>query len=377
MLRDQLARLEVSVDSGSAALAIEQSSAGELENRRRSEWTRLRRIESQGNVLSELQKRFVLLHEQYSSDLRRLDAITEAGVRLGQMEEERCPVCGAPAEHHESEHQKDRAAPADVAQACKAEAEKTSKLLEDLQTTIASNAAEVARLDIERIARQTELETTGSELKTLLQPRLQIAIQELREIQTLRDACRRGVELLDRADELEGLLTEANAPRKQERADGPSATVSSGDAEQFSKDVEALLRSWHFPNIDRVTFSDIEQDIVISGRPRGSHGKGVRAITRAAFNLALLRLCVRDERPFPGIVLIDSPLVVYREPDTDEGSFPHDVKDAFYRSVAADFTESQVIILENDEPPSDLAASANCISFTGTSLGRRGFIPAG
>ncbi len=374
-VRDQLARLDAAFDAASADLAVEQSSAASLEERRRSAWTRLRQSESRADVLSELQKRFELLQEQYSSDLRRLEATTEAGVRLGQMKEERCPVCGAPAEHHESEHQQERAAPADVAQACKAEAAKTTKLLQDLQTTLASNAAEVERLGVERSARQGELEATGTELTTLLQPRLQVAVQKVRESQAARDACRRGLELLERAQELEGLLAEANAPRKKERADGPSSVVSTGEAEQFSKDVEALLRSWHFPNLDRVTFSEDDQDIVISSRPRGSHGKGVRAITRAAFNLALLRLCAREGRPFPGVVLIDSPLVVYREPDTDEGAFPHDVKDAFYGALAGGFNDVQVIILENDDPPESVGESANVVAFTGTNQGRRGFIP--
>lgn len=376
-VRDQLARLDAASETASTELAAEQKSAAAVEERRRSAWTRLRHAESRADVLSELQKRFELLEEQYSSDLRRLEAITEAGVRLGQMKEERCPVCGAPAEHHESEHQQDRAAPADVAQACRAESAKTMKLLWDLQTTLASNAAEVERLGVERSARQAELEATGAELKTLLQPRIQVAVQQLRDSHNRRDTCRRGLELLVRAQELEGLLAEASAPRKKERSDGPASTVSSGETEQFSKDVEELLRSWHFPNLDRVTFSEDDQDIVISGRPRGSHGKGVRAITHAAFNLALLRLCIREKRPFPGMVLIDSPLVVYREPDTDEGAFPHDVKDAFYRSVAADFSDGQVIILENDEPPSDLRSLANCISFTGTGLRRSGFLPSG
>lgn len=373
--RDQLARLETALETASSELAVEQSSAEIVEERRRGAWTHLRQVESRADVLSELQKRFALLQEQYSSDLRRLDAISEAGFRLGQMKEERCPVCGAPAEHHESEHQQERSAPADVAQACKAEAEKTMKLLRDLQTTLASNAAEVERLGVEQSTRQTELEATSTELKTLLQPRLQVAVQKFRDIQARRDACRRGLDLLERAQELEGLLAEATAHPKKERADGTSSTVSSGEAEQFSKDVEALLRSWHLPNLDRVTFSEDDQDIVISGRPRGSHGKGIRAVTRAAFNLALLRLCARDARPFPCMVLIDSPLVVYREPDTDEGAFPHDVKDAFYRSLSADFSDTQVIILENDAPPLDLHISANIIIFTGTDLGRKGFIP--
>lgn len=374
-VRSQLAKLDASFEAASAELAVEQKSAAALEEKRRAAWTRLRQAESRADVLSELQKRFALLKEQYSSDLRRLQAITEAGVRLGQMKEERCPVCGAPAEHHESKHQQERAAPGDVAQACRAEATKTKRLLQDLQTTLASNAAEVERLSVERGVLQTELEATGTELKTLLQPRLQFAVTKARDSQALRDTCRRGLELLERAQELEGLLAEANAPRRKERAEGPSPTVSAGDAEQFSKDVEALLRSWHFPNLDRVTFSEDDQDIVISGRPRGSHGKGVRAITRAAFNLALLRLCAREARPFPGIVLIDSPLVVYREPDTDEGAFPHDVKEAFYEAVAASFKDVQVIILENDEPPDSVRASANVVAFSGTNQGRRGFIP--
>ncbi|MNR59406.1 hypothetical protein D3C85_1806600 [compost metagenome] len=79
--------------------------------------------------------------------------------------------------------------------------------------------------------------------------------------------------------------------------------------------------------------------------------------------------------PHPGFVLIDSPLVVYREPDTNEGGFSHDVKDAFYRSIAEDLHSAQVIIFENEDPPVDLDNKATVIKFTGTSHGRQGFIP--
>ncbi len=374
-VRDKLARLEAEIEAATAELAVEQQSATALEERRRWTWTRLRQVESRADVLSELQKRFELLKEQYLSDLRRLEAIAEAGCRLGQMREERCPICGALAQHHEPIHQQERTALGDVAQACKAEAKKTTKLLRDLQSTLASNAAEVQRLGLERSAQLAELEATNAELKNLLRPRLQDAIQKLSESQSARDACRRSLELFERSQELDGLLVEASAPRKKERAEGPSATVSTAEAEQFSKDVEARLRAWHFPSLERVTFSEDDHDVVISGRPRRSHGKGVRAITRAAFNLALLQLCTRDGRPFPGLVLLDSPLVVYREPDTDEGGFPRDVKDAFYRDVAATFADAQVIILENDDPPDNIRFSANVVTFTGTNQERRGFIP--
>jgi len=46
------------------------------------------------------------------------------------------------------------------------------------------------------------------------------------------------------------------------------------------------------------------------------------------------------------------------------------------RSVAADFRDARVIIMENDDPPADVDASANIITFTGTDQDRAGFIPS-
>jgi hypothetical protein len=186
---------------------------------------------------------------------------------------------------------------------------------------------------------------------------------------------RRAIELQGRVSELQSLSASLGLSVPGNNVELGSARVRSDEAEAFSQEVESLLRSWHFPGLDRVTFSEGDQDIVISGRARASHGKGVRAIAHAAFNLALLRFCLKEEMPHPGFVLIDSPLVVYREPDTDEGGFSHDVKDAFYWSIAEDFHASQVIIFENEDPPSELSGDANIIRFTGTSHGRQGFIP--
>ena len=109
--------IEEQAEQAERVLAAEQQSATALEERRRVAWTKLRRSESRTAALTELQQRFALLHEQYVSDLRRLESIAEAGTRLGQMSEERCPVCGAPSEHQEHEHRQAEANPVDVAQA--------------------------------------------------------------------------------------------------------------------------------------------------------------------------------------------------------------------------------------------------------------------
>lgn len=371
----QLAQIETMFEAAKNELAVEQQNAAQLEGKRRAELASLRQLESRSGVLRELQRRFVLLEQQYLSDLRRLESIAEAGARLGQMNEDRCPVCGAPAEHQEHEHRKSEAAPEDVAQACLAEAEKIKLLISDLHLTRADNDREIARLDELSTQAKDRVRAVATELAEMLKPRVEIALLRLRESQTSRDTYRRALELHSRVNELQGLLADLGLATIGKGPELESARVRSDEAEAFCREVENLLRAWHFPGLERVTFSEGDQDIVISGRTRASHGKGVRAIAHAAFNLALLKLCLKDERPHPGFVLIDSPLVVYREPDTDEGGFSHDVKEAFYRSIAEDFRASQVIVFENEDPPSDLGSDANIIRFTGASHGRQGFIP--
>ena len=375
--RDRLTQIEASIQTALVERVAAQASVVPLEAKRSTAWTTLRTAESRLAVLSELQTRFDLLQEQYASDLRRLETIAEAGVRLGQLREERCPVCGALAEHHDRAHHHAEAAPADVSQACKAEAAKTARLLQDLQSTRAATTAEVEQLRRTRDTRQGELNAVSAELKALMEQHVDVAS---RKVDDLR-AARRDQSKSGRAPR--ACAGAGGTPRRGQRAqtkkktDVAGAAVSTGQADPFSKEVEALLKAWHFPDLDRVSFSENDQDVVISGRARKSHGKGVRAITRAAFNLALLRLCVEDERPFPNFVLIDSPLLVYEEPDADESSFPQDVKKHFWESVKTSFAEAQVIIIENSKqlPGDESIDGVNAVLFTGNDQGRRGFIP--
>jgi hypothetical protein len=115
--------------------------------------------------------------------------------------------------------------------------------------------------------------------------------------------------------------------------------------EEFARTVEQLLRAWSFPELSRVTYDTTEEDIVISGKARKDNGQGYRAITYAAFMVGVLQETNRKGLPYPGFVLMDSPLLTYREPDEhiDEG-----VKDAFYRNLATSIGNAQVIILRGD-----------------------------
>jgi len=378
---DRLSRIETSIEAAFAERDAAQGRLLPLQKRHREIWSALRMAESKHAVLLELLTRFDLLHGQYLSDLRRLSAISEAALRLGQLKEERCPMCGALAEYHDETHLEAGIALGGVSWACKAEAGKTFRLLRDLLTTRSATAAKVEQLQMTRDRHQNELNDISAELKVLIAQHVDVAIRKVDELRTRAENCRRSIELLERIKELESLRENARKSekgKKRKKGEFPDAAVTTEQAEAFSKKVEALLKEWHFPGADRVSFREKDQDIVISGRARKSHGKGVLAITRASFNLALLRLCMEDERPFPNFVIIDSPLLVYEQPDVDESSFPLDVKRHFWTSLKESFVDAQVIIIENSKQVvgSDTLGDVNVVLFSGNDQGRRGFIPS-
>jgi len=375
-LRDQLGRLEATYEDANARLSTLGASVDEVETRRRDSWTRLRRIESRLEVLRGLSERFALLREQYSSDLQRLDAITEAGSRLDDLGVERCPVCGAHPDHHDAEHRSERADPGTVATASNAEAVRIRSLMSDLDTTRSEVASEPVQLTTER----AELQGVVSDLASTLAPSLRPQAPELTEVlqstRDERDRVRRALELFRQLEEVEAIAEGFETLTAGSKAES-SPEMSAADLEAFALEAEERLRAWNFPDLGRVTFSEEDWDIVISGRRRISHGKGVRAVTHAGFTTAILAYCERRQLPHPGFVAMDSPLVVYREPDATDPEFTADVKGAFYRDLAESFSDSQVLVLENEEPPEYLCESGSitAIRFTGTKSGRKGFFP--
>lgn len=77
---------------------------------------------------------------------------------------------------------------------------------------------------------------------------------------------------------------------------------------------------------------------------------------------------------------MDSPLVTFREPDSEEAGLDAglrlEVKQAFYRSLARRAAPDQVIIFENEDPDPSLLGQINAEIFTKRlDQGRAGFFP--
>ena len=239
-----------------AELERAQQAAAPVEQQRRAALGELRRTRSRHDHRRELQTRFALLREQYESDLERLGLVAQAGGRLEQLTEERCPVCGAAAEHQQHAHRDDHPGPGEIAESCRAEAEKIGVLIRDLRSTIDANDAELARLEVQDEEQSRQLADVDRELSGALQPRVGAASRALREAEAARSRELQAVTLLQQATDINTLLGDARATVVPTRAEGSTEGASSAEAEAFSRRVQALLEAWHFPDVDRVTWSE-------------------------------------------------------------------------------------------------------------------------
>jgi hypothetical protein len=121
-------------------------------------------------------------------------------------------------------------------------------------------------------------------------------------------------------------------------------------------------------------------DLKIDGKRRRDNGKGVRALTHAAFKVAPLLYCRERDLPHPGFLVLDTPLLTYRDRLTSKyGELSADeeeiaslsLKDHFFEHLAAESQEAQFIILENIDPPANIADLAHVEVFFGSRGGGR------
>jgi hypothetical protein len=160
------------------------------------------------------------------------------------------------------------------------------------------------------------------------------------------------------------------------------AAVSEGDlpgavAEAFGLQVEAVLKEWHFPEVERVFFDSKSRDLMIAGKARTARGKGLRAITHAAFTIGLLQFCKSKDTPHPSFVILDTPLRAYREPEGSEDDLTGtDLNVKFYDYLAALPDDRQVNIIENTDPPAPIKTRPQVVMFSkNPHSGRYGFFP--
>lgn len=370
-LRDQLARVNRSLD-GIATDRSDVSSSRDAAVEDISRYRQQRTIAlGQITSLSALEGRFGLLRDQYDSDLERLAMLREAGSFLGFFEQGDCPFCGTA--HKDQPHV--WGVDTDLSEfgaSLEAEAAKTEALRVDLLTTIDDVVQSRERLrtdvaDLRTLIVDSEKTVRGFEQQ------LRPSQERLDQLLRARSQVEGTLSLFKQIDDLRRWRMEVEESAATEVATA-AAQMDLGRIRDFSTELKTRLSAWGYGYWENTRYDREVQDIESGDQFRTSQGKGVRAILHAAFTTALMNYCLRRDLPHPGFVVLDSPLVTYREP---EGQDPSDLSfaDAFYADMA-DGVLGQVIILENVEPTSGPTEGTEQVRFTmNPDAGRYGFFP--
>jgi hypothetical protein len=323
--------------------------------------------------------RFEQLRTVYRSDIQRLEAIEEAGFLLSLGGDRDCPLCGATPEHQKYAHGLSEIEKA--REAASAEVQKINQQSNELEATLADLVREATEIEHQLDSADRELSALEAQLEQLA-PAASSARRRVNEISSVRDQVKKGLSLLQQLDALKKRREETTELRAPSRAERPRLEVPGGAVYEFAQTVSAVLTEWQFPGQRHVAFDEATFDLRIDGKLRKDNGKGVRAITHAAFKVALLLFCHERKLPHPGFLILDTPLLTYRDPiHSKEGPLTEDeqavrdtsLKDFFFEHLAANGDKGQFVIIENVDLPRGIDRLAHIETFTGSpTTGRNG-----
>ena len=188
-----------------------------------------------------------------------------------------CPVCGSDGQPLEGVS-KDL-----IEQACLKEAEKIRVLLSDLQKTTSQLAEEGRELEQQRTTHYERHNSAVRHIQQVLLPTAKKSQAEIQELVVTRRTVERASQLLNQVSILKEKRSVLSNPLpKQARVSAPTE-VRTREIDGLCQEIETLLQDWGYPDAGRVTFSETDQNIVISGRDRKSPGQGLRTTFSCVF----------------------------------------------------------------------------------------------
>lgn len=368
--QDQLDRLDARAGTLLERLQTAQRELDGVVVERRNRLDQGSELKERADELDLTLQRYAELQTVYASDLARLQSIEEGGYVLAALTGQDCPVCGAPPGAQTHNHAAEEISIAHVAAA--AEARKIEREQRELSHVVASLEAEAAGLRKTLLRLENEARTLDDEML-----RLRPQEASLRESYEIYNGTRAGIvrvlDLHERRATLLGRRKEIDATATRREGDAPAFGPDPTTLFAFGEAVKVVLTAWKFPDADKVQFDAVTSDITIGGKPRAANGKGVRAVLHAAFNVAVVVHCIQNNLPHPGFVVLDTPLLAYREPLTSKhGDLTPDeqalkstsLAENFYKHLASLKDQVQIIVIENSDPPESIRHLARIEVFT-------------
>ena len=382
-LDDQGKRIEASLTTIQGDLAKRQRRIDEVTRERRRMIDESDRSAAQAREIDLTLARFARLMEVYESDVERLEALEQGGHLLLARLDRPCPLCGADSEHQHHHGQRDVER---SRVAARVEISRIDRERRDLVATMNALSSDFTS-NLENAERLRRRMAAAERILGALRPEESGLREEYERRIEARDTIRDRLKLFEERDRLAVQLSQVSTtqtaakPKLVVGIDGPTG-------HDFASKVSEVLTAWKFPGNPVVSFDGQTQDIRLDGKERGANGKGVRAILHSAFKVAVLLYCQDNDLPHPGVLALDTPLLTYREPIRvpRHGALAPDEKklaattlyEHFYLHLASLNGRAQFIILENNDPPSDLVDRLSVQTFTGDLAdGRSGLLPPG
>ncbi|MGB8290921.1 MAG: AAA family ATPase [Rhizobium ruizarguesonis] len=374
----QMERLDASINDRRQELTSAQRELDVVIENRRSLVEERRVARGRLDEIAELLARFDLLGKHYDVDMQRLDAIRESGSMFAHIEAVPCPVCGADPDSQHLELTCEGNVDA-IVTAASAEIDKIKQLRHELDETVSDLRIENGEVGKELEVADAAFHEVNREIQQTVGPEVSGVRTSFSALVEERAKVQKSLSLFGRREKLQGRLQSL----MDEGGDRPDqvavqAGLPESVAHSFSQKISSILKQWNFPGECLVHYDKQASDFVIDGKPRGSRGKGLRAITHAAVSIALLEFCQEHGLSHPGFVVLDSPLLAYFKPEGDDDLALKgtDLKERFYKYLVDHHgRESQVIIIENQHPPENVIGRLAMTVFTGNpSDGRFGLL---
>ena len=377
-LEEQLGKLESALQHRMQQLGNTEANFKALSSKRRELRSKLEEAKDRQAEIMALLERFSLLDQHYQSDEARLAGIEETGVLFVTLGQQACPLCGAKPAHHQPDRDCDGNIDAVVA-AARIELSKIALLRRELADTKEALMREAAAFDRSVPRSEAQLRELSMQIDLQIGPQLNAMRGDYAQLADKRGEVREALGMLRTLQDVEKRRIDLDKDVETQKSEnGVDGDLSVSTAQKFAEQVEAILKAWHFPGADRVFFDSKTRDLVIAGKARISRGKGLRAITHAAFTIGLLDYCRTHQTPHPGFVILDLPLLAYRGPEPGEEDLRStDLNEQFFSYLAQQPEDRQIIIVENDDPPEAFKTGPQVTFFSGNeSAGRAGLFPA-
>ncbi len=370
------------IEALQAEIKVNENTLKSLAEQRASIGTRLTNTYERLAEVKNHLDRFHRLNSIYQSDIDRLKGLEEAGFLLFHATGQSCPLCGAESANQAHVHDVDNID--QIKTACEAEVLKIELQSKALIKTI-------TELDSELNDKKYEIENVEGELKAVeseiskLNPVLQSFKSAFTPLLEKRDKLQNLISLHEQVGSYELRKKEIQGIKAQSKADKPDLRIPKSNLFEFCEVFSKVLKAWNFPGNHKVSFDESTYDVIIDGKSRIDNGKGVRAITHAAFKISLLVYCREKGLPHPGLVILDTPLLTFRDAiqHSKHGALSADEVALSKTTLNFHFFEylnsikhyGQFIVFENINPPIGVEKFANIEMFTGNpSEGRMGLL---